>query len=83
MMDPVKGMSLLELREKIPSSPPEEGAPRHHQLDSPGASPVCQAHLTPREAYELGMRKPESSWNGKFVLTVSHLHVHTVHVCIV
>jgi len=65
MMDTDRGMKSLELREKISCSTPEKGAPCHHQPDSPGASPVLQKYLTAREAYE--MRKPKSSWSGRFV----------------
>jgi len=65
MMDTVRGMKSLELREKTSCSTPEKSTPHHHQLDSPGASPVFQRYLTPREAYE--MRKPKSSSSGRFV----------------
>ena len=38
--------------------------PAHHQLCSPEKSPEVPAYLTPREAYDLGMRSPPA-WRGK------------------
>ena len=63
---------MKNLTLKRASSPPttpsrmgESGpVPAHHQLCSPGATAVEAPYLTPREAYELGMRSPPM-WQSK------------------
>ena len=44
--------------------------PAHHQMASPGQSAEPNPFLTPREAYELGLRS-EPAWNGERILQCS------------
>lgn len=45
--------------------------PAHHQPCSPGKTPKTPTYLTPREAYDLGLRSPPA-WHGKLQnLTIS------------
>ena len=51
----MKGLVMKEAEDKEPA---------HHQLCSPGKTPEVPAFLTPREAYEVGMRSTPT-WTGK------------------
>ena len=47
-----------------PSSPPYK-IPPHEVMDSPGKLPGHCPFLSPKEAYECGMKMPKESWKGK------------------
>lgn len=63
-LEAVSGAKSLEVRCKQMTSTPKKKLP-HHEMDSPGKSPTFQPYLTPREAYEMGMKLPKDVWNGK------------------
>ena len=67
VLDGLMGCSNLEVREiKKQTSTPE--ITPHERLCSPGVSPIKCDYMTPKEVYEMGMRKPKESWQGNSMI---------------
>ena len=66
LLEEVVGSTSLEVvKLEYHSTPDQTDQSAHHNMESPRKSPIYQPFLTPREAYELGMRQPKSTWMGK------------------
>lgn len=62
VVDGCKQLAVKELKS------PTKDIPPHHIMCSPGTSPIKTPYLSPREAYEMGMRKPKETWSGMSVI---------------